>query len=200
MIHLYQVSGYTFLESSDPDDVLLKAFRETRARTINEMAGDEVVDLDYSSDEFDQEAQTVLESARDTLVYYINKYTIKDYAKSHEDHWIEFLSSFGFEASILDYNSIPMLSMIKGLDISASSRLMWILTNLNDRKYLKISRMSRVRNSEGANLILSDHFIYTIKSSLPAVSVEKDSVMIQYAPSKDIILPITITRYLHLLL
>ena len=32
------------------------------------------------------------------------------------------------------------------------------------------------------------------------VSVEKDSVMIQYAPSKDIILPITITRYLHLLL
>lgn len=197
---MYQVSGYTFLESSDPDEVLLKAFRETKAKTINDIAGEDMIDPESLSDEIDEEAMKVLEASRESLVYFINKNTINDYTKIHEDHWIEFLSIFGFEASILSYDSIPMLSFIKHLDLQTSPRMMWVLTNLNDRKYLKISRMSRVRNSEGANLILSDHFIYTIKSSLPAVSVEKDSVMIQYAPSKDIILPITITRYLHLLL
>ena len=159
-----------------------------------------MIDPESLSDEIDEEAMKVLEASRESLVYFINKNTINDYTKIHEDHWIEFLSIFGFEASILSYDSIPMLSFIKHLDLQTSPKMMWVLTNLNDRKYLKISRMSRVRNSEGANLILSDHFIYTIKSSLPAVSVEKDSVMIQYAPSKDIILPITITRYLHLLL
>lgn len=197
---MYQVSGYTFLESSDPDEVLLKAFRETKAKTINDIAEEDMIDPESLSDEIDEEAMKVLEASRESLVYFINKNTINDYTKIHEDHWIEFLSIFGFEASILSYDSIPMLSFIKHLDLQTSPRMMWVLTNLNDRKYLKISRMSRVRNSEGANLILSDHFIYTIKSSLPAVSVEKDSVMIQYAPSKDIILPITITRYLHLLL
>ena len=197
---MYQVSGYTFLESSDPDEVLLKAFRETKAKTINDIAGEDMIDPESLSDEIDEEAMKVLEASRESLVYFINKNTINDYTKIHEDHWIEFLSIFGFEASILSYDSIPMLSFIKHLDLQTSPRMMWVLTNLNDRKYLKISRMSRVRNSEGVNLILSDHFIYTIKSSLPAVSVEKDSVMIQYAPSKDIILPITITRYLHLLL
>ena len=197
---MYQVSGYTFLESSDPDEVLLKAFRETKAKTINDIAGEDMIDPESLSDEIDEEAMKVLEASRESLVYFINKNTINDYTKIHEDHWIEFLSIFGFEASILSYDSIPMLSFIKHLDLQTSPRMMWVLTNLNDRKYLKISRMSRVQNSEGANLILSDHFIYTIKSSLPAVSVEKDSVMIQYAPSKDIILPITITRYLHLLL
>ena len=197
---MYQVSGYTFLESSDSDEVLLKAFRETKAKTINDIAGEDMIDPESLSDEIDEEAMKVLEASRESLVYFINKNTINDYTKIHEDHWIEFLSIFGFEASILSYDSIPMLSFIKHLDLQTSPRMMWVLTNLNDRKYLKISRMSRVRNSEGANLILSDHFIYTIKSSLPAVSVEKDSIMIQYAPSKDIILPITITRYLHLLL
>lgn len=197
---MYQVSGYTFLESSDPDEVLLKAFRETKAKTINDIAEEDMIDPESLSDEIDEEAMKVLEASRESLVYFINKNTINDYTKIHEDHWIEFLSIFGFEASILSYDSIPMLSFIKHLDLQTSPKMMWVLTNLNDRKYLKISRMSRVRNSEGANLILSDHFIYTIKSSLPAVSVEKDSVMIQYAPSKDIILPITITRYLHLLL
>ena len=197
---MYQVSGYTFLESTDPDDVLLQAFKKTRIRVVNEDAGAEVIDPDYLTDEFEEEAMKVLESSRDTLVYYINKYTISDYEKYHEDHWISFLSSFGFIAKIMSYDAIPMLSMIKGLDLTASPRLMWVLTNLNDRKYLRINRMSKVQNRDGANLILSSNFISTIKNSLPCVSIEEDYIDIQYAPAKDILLPITITRYLHLLL
>ena len=197
---MYQVSGYTFLESTDPDDVLLQAFKQTRIRAVNEDAGAEVIDPDYLTDEFEEEAMKVLESSRDTLVYYINKYTISDYEKYHEDHWISFLNSFGFTAKIMSYNAIPMLSMIKGLDLTASPRLMWVLTNLNDRKYLRINRMSKVQNRDGANLILSSNFISTIKNSLPCVSIEEDYIDIQYAPAKDILLPITITRYLHLLL
>ena len=73
---MYQVSGYTFLESTDPDDVLLQAFKQTRIRAVNEDAGAEVIDPDYLTDEFEEEAMKVLESSRDTLVYYINKYTI----------------------------------------------------------------------------------------------------------------------------
>ena len=197
---MYQVSGYTFLESTDPDDVLLQAFKQTRIRAVNEDAGAEVIDPDYLTDEFEEEAMKVLESSRDTLVYYINKYTISDYENYHEDHWISFLSSFGFTAKIMRYDAIPMLSMIKGLDLTASPRLMWVLTNLNDRKYLRINRISKVQNRDGANLILSSNFIYTIKNSLPCVSIEEDYIDIQYAPAKDILLPITITRYLHLLL
>ena len=200
MIILYQVSGYTFLESTDPDDVLLQAFKQTRIRAVNEDAGAEVIDPDYLTDEFEEEAMKVLESSRDTLVYYINKYTISDYEKYHEDHWISFLSSFGFTAKIMSYDAIPILSMIKGLDLTVSPRLMWVLTNLNDRKYLRINRMSKVQNRDGANLILSSNFISTIKNALPCVSIEEDYIDIQYAPAKDILLPITITRYLHLLL
>ena len=193
---MYTLAGITFYDNNDSDEVIAKAYDKMKTRSL--------IEAGYEIDEFPDlsgEVEYMLKKSRTSLIHAINMANSQKMMSEHEQHWIQFLECFGFEAEVVEYNMTMMLGVanISGVDIFQDKVINGLYT-LHGHRYLKICTTSRVQNDHGENLILSAHFVHQMLSLFKGSNVYGAYLYIKYCPAIDIYSTLVLTRMLHLLL
>lgn len=202
---MYQLAGLNFYEERDSDDVLIEAYiKTTKSRRMRQLfsLGTPDVDLDIlsSADEmFAEDACEVMRKSRKTLCYIINNEIAYDLTETYEYHWLDFIGTYDFKASIVKFNTGLFYAAAKSIG-EETNPVTRGLVDLNESKYLKIDTISDITNVVGQKLCLSKFFILTAIDRFTGSTVSPDALYIRYAPAMDIGTVLGLTRFLHLML
>ena len=198
---MYTVAGITFYDESDSDEDIAKIYKEC---LIDEIIK---VDEEASREELKENeivianAISIVHNYKSSSVYTVNRYIGKSVVETHEDHWLRFLKSYGFNASIVHIDTTPFLKHLAYIRYNREDNLWVGLSSINENKILIVDIFSSIVNDNGENLKLSNHFIRSVQSMIPSfVNKTSQQLFIMYGPYSDINLALSVTRLLHLLL